>query len=440
MSSSIYFEHYYSSCDDDTCLVEEYSPCHRWTRSAKRICGNDECETFIGQDMRSGNEIVWNEMTLPPELGVKVINILEQISRLKHKNLLEIFDYWILDSDNKVVVKYITEKAACRLQKYFTKSVIKGTKMNLSSWRSWCIQLVNVFIFLHSFQPPLIHGHLRRDNVYIQSNGAVKLSMTPPYLIRDFINRMNTNFESSTKIDISLFGKLAMDLLFLNSKLCIEKDFEKHLAEIKNEHQRDFFKTCVLQPETVSMRDLLFHPILFEVPSLKILAAHVVINHFDNYDKIFDDDHNLSKVIATICSEPVRRRHLRTDNLDQLLDEVKNGVHPLIVISGNIPKPSDQYPFRPENKLPERYPREPRRIIDHSLEVNALTNGLYEIILILKFDNNSFRKLKSQITTFDTPEIITNELVTLNLIHKDDGPVVKTILDNYYFQALHKSL
>lgn len=59
---------------------------------------------------------------------------------------------------------------------------------------------------------------------------------------------------------------------------------DEHIARtiegLENEQQRDFISKCLnTQPaERSSARDLLFHPLLFEVHSLKLLAAHCLVD------------------------------------------------------------------------------------------------------------------------------------------------------------------
>ncbi len=53
----------------------------------------------------------------------------------------------------------------------------------------------------------------------------------------------------------------------------------------EDELQKDFIRSCLKQkPEDrPTARELLFHPILFEVHSLKLLAAHNLVNSPGNF-------------------------------------------------------------------------------------------------------------------------------------------------------------
>lgn len=55
----------------------------------------------------------------------------------------------------------------------------------------------------------------------------------------------------------------------------------KQSIECLDEKQRDFINCC-LQTDPKrrpTAKELLFHPLLFEVPSLRLLAAHQIIQH-----------------------------------------------------------------------------------------------------------------------------------------------------------------
>lgn len=49
---------------------------------------------------------------------------------------------------------------------------------------------------------------------------------------------------------------------------------------MEHDAQKDFIRACLrVNPELrPTARRLLFHPVLFEVPTLKLLAAHAVVN------------------------------------------------------------------------------------------------------------------------------------------------------------------
>ena len=87
-------------------------------------------------------------------------------------------------------------------------------------------------------------------------------------------------------IDIFAFGMCALETAALeitssDSSGPISKEvIEKCIESLEDEGQRDFIRKCLIKDpaERPKARDLLFHPVLFEVPSLKLLAAHTLVN------------------------------------------------------------------------------------------------------------------------------------------------------------------
>lgn len=43
------------------------------------------------------------------------------------------------------------------------------------AWKRWCTQILSALSFLHACSPPIIHGNLTSDTVFIQHNGLIKI-------------------------------------------------------------------------------------------------------------------------------------------------------------------------------------------------------------------------------------------------------------------------
>ena len=65
-----------------------------------------------------------------------------------------------------------------------------------------------------------------------------------------------------------------------------EEAVQHTIDQLEDPLQKDFIRKCLSHdPEArPSARSLLFHPVLFEVHSLKLLAAHVHVNTPGNYE------------------------------------------------------------------------------------------------------------------------------------------------------------
>ena len=88
-------------------------------------------------------------------------------------------------------------------------------------------------------------------------------------------------------IDIFSFGMCALEMAALeiqgngdSGNLVTEDNIKRTIESIEDTQQRDFIARCLSQlpEERPSARELLFHPLLFEVHSLKLLVAHCILN------------------------------------------------------------------------------------------------------------------------------------------------------------------
>ena len=66
------------------------------------------------------------------------------------------------------------------------------------------------------------------------------------------------------------------------SGLCLvtEESIQRTIDSLEDEMQKDFIRKCLRTDpaDRPTARELLFHPVLFEVHSLKLLAAHILVN------------------------------------------------------------------------------------------------------------------------------------------------------------------
>lgn len=67
-----------------------------------------------------------------------------------------------------------------------------------------------------------------------------------------------------------------------------EENVGKTIESLDDTQQKDFIRKCLhVDPlSRPSARELLFHPVLFEVHSLKLLAAHALVNSASKFAKL----------------------------------------------------------------------------------------------------------------------------------------------------------
>ena len=88
-------------------------------------------------------------------------------------------------------------------------------------------------------------------------------------------------------IDIYSFGMCALEMAALeiqgngdSGTMVTPENIQRTIESIEDGQQKDFIAKCLSHSpaERPSAKELLFHPLLFEVHSLKLLVAHCLLN------------------------------------------------------------------------------------------------------------------------------------------------------------------
>ncbi|XP_010114986.1 PREDICTED: nuclear receptor-binding protein-like, partial [Chlamydotis macqueenii] len=106
----------------------------------------------------------------------KVKAVFDNLIQLEHLNIVKFHKYWADVKENKARVIFITEYMSSGSLKQFLKKTKKNHKtMNEKAWKRWCTQILSALSYLHSCDPPIIHGNLTCDTIFIQHNGLIKI-------------------------------------------------------------------------------------------------------------------------------------------------------------------------------------------------------------------------------------------------------------------------
>ncbi|XP_043394825.1 nuclear receptor-binding protein 2 isoform X13 [Chelonia mydas] len=379
--------------------VLEESPCGRWQKRREQVNqGNMPGiqSTFLAMDTEEGVEVVWNELHFTDKKAFKaheekINTMFEQLVVVDHPNIVKLHKYWLDVKDSKARVIFITEYVSSGSLKQFLKKTKKNHKaMNARAWKRWCTQILSALSFLHSCDPPIIHGNLTSDTIFIQHNGLIKIGSV---WHRVFANAIPDD---------------------LRSPIRIEREEQRNLHFFPPEYGH-------LMPENV----------------------------VEEKTKELD----LNMVMAEIRREglpAVQWRYSEVSflELDKFLEDVRNGIYPLMNFAATRPlllpralsQPQED-PQKAKTPTPEPFDVETRKVVQMqcSMEMNE-EKAQWHLTLLLTLEDKLHRQLSydllpiKPVSAADSSKGLASELVHYGFIHEDDCEMLANFLEN----AFHK--
>uniref|UniRef100_W8C341 Nuclear receptor-binding protein homolog n=2 Tax=Ceratitis capitata TaxID=7213 RepID=W8C341_CERCA len=470
--------------EDESEILEE-SPCGRWLKRREEVDQRDvpgiDC-VHLAMDTEEGVEVVWNEVQYAnlQELKSqedKMRQVFDNLLQLDHQNIVKFHRYWT-DTQNaeRPRVIFITEYMSSGSLKQFLKRTKRNAKrLPLEAWRRWCTQILSALSYLHSCTPPVIHGNLTCDSIFIQHNGLVKIGAVVPDAVHYNMRLHHRSDQSETHhfmapeygaaeqltaaVDIYAFGMCALEMAALEiqpsgpeTSSISEETILRTINSLEHDLQRDLIFKCLRRnpAERPSANDLLFHPLLFEVHSLKLLAAHCLVFSPKNRtlfsETVIDgmmQRYNRPEVVMARVSYGGEEKDYSlsdvpsADKLEKFVEDVKYGVYPLTALGGKKPPHFRSRAASPEcadsvkSATPEPVDIESRRIVNMMCSVKKLKEDSSDIAMtiLLRMDDKMNRQLTCQVTEEDSASDLTNELVRLGFVHIDDKDKIQALLE-----------
>uniref|UniRef100_W5JY95 Nuclear receptor binding protein 2 n=1 Tax=Astyanax mexicanus TaxID=7994 RepID=W5JY95_ASTMX len=412
---------------DSSRLAIRHAPCgpRRWNPrvSQGNVPGIESAS--LAMDTEEGVEVVWNEVQFSDKKVFKahedrIKEMFENLMQVEHPNIVKFHKYWLDTRENRARVIFITEYMSSGSLKQFLKKTKKNHKtMNVKAWKRWCTQILSALSYLHSCDPPIVHGNLTCDTIFIQHNGLIKIgsgaaesSPILPFTLFTFI----PDFTDHNTLILALF-KMAVLEIQANGDTAVSKEAITHAGQsLEDPLMREFTQSCVrteakLRP---TAHDLLFHRVLFEVHSLKLLAAHCFINFLPENcveEKTKSIDPNGIMVSIYLCLSGcifvsiMEYSHVSPLELDKFLEDVKNGIYPLMNFASQRPHPiprslslSQEHMETVKTPTPEPQETETRKVVQMHCNLEANEEGTRShLSLFLKMDDKLHRQLSCDV-------------------------------------------
>uniref|UniRef100_A0A8C1HZ71 Nuclear receptor-binding protein n=1 Tax=Cyprinus carpio carpio TaxID=630221 RepID=A0A8C1HZ71_CYPCA len=442
--------------EDESEILEE-SPCGRWQKrreevNQRNVPGIDNA--YLAMDTEEGVEVVWNEVMFSERKNFKlqeekVKAVFDNLIQLEHLNIVKFHKYWADVKENRARVIFITEYMSSGSLKQFLKKTKKNHKtMNEKAWKRWCTQILSALSYLHSCEPAIIHGNLTCDTIFIQHNGLIKIGSVAPDTINNHVKTYREEQKSlhffapeygavvsvTTAVDIYSFGMCALEMAVLEiqsngeSSYVSQEAINSAIQSLEDPLQREFIQKCLeVDPsKRPTARELLFHQALFEVPLLKLLAAHCIVSHQhmipENALEEITKNMDPNQVILERKEVQLKLSQFPALELDKFLEDVRNGIYPLTAFGMPCPQQPQQESVKspivpPSVKTPTPEPAE--------LETRKLT-------LLLKLEDKLNRHLSCDLAPNENVQELAVELVQLGFINEGDQPRLTTVLEEAF--------
>ncbi|TMW62694.1 hypothetical protein Poli38472_005312 [Pythium oligandrum] len=269
----------------------ERSPRGRYIRFDIRLGTGAYKTVYKAYDTDQGIDVAWNAIdigVLPSSEKTRIIQEVQLLQKLEHKNIINFYGSWFSKEKNQVV--FITEIMTSGNLKSYIKRV------QFVKWKiikRWCLQILEGLHYLHSQNPPVIHRDLKCDNIFINGNtgdlriGDLGLSTqlavhkssraqsvlgTPEFMAPELYDE-----SYDEKVDIYAFGMCVLEMVTKEVPYseCINpaQIYKKVTAGIRprgmqrivSQAARDFIELCLSRGNgliDVSAEYLLDHPFL----------------------------------------------------------------------------------------------------------------------------------------------------------------------------------
>ncbi|KAJ0180803.1 hypothetical protein K1T71_004207 [Dendrolimus kikuchii] len=451
--------------EDESEILEE-SPCGRWLKRREEVEQRDvpgiDC-AHLAMDTEEGVEVVWNEVQFSERKNFKaqedkIQMVFDNLTRLEHPNIVKFHRYWTDTHNDKPRVIFITEYMSCGSLKQFLKRTKRNVKrLPLQAWKRWCTQILSALSYLHGCVPPIVHGNLTCDTIFIQHNGLVKIGSVAPDAIHHHVKTCRENMRNmhliapeygssqmvTPAMDIYSFGMCALETAAL--EIQGNGDSGSHVTD-------DHIIRTVESLEEPQQKDFIYRRPNNPQPGARAFAR-LDGYHPSNISETITDEvagggggHALAWCVRGGERAELAARDLppHAEKLEKFVEDVKYGIYPLTAYGccgsgcrSASPGGGARAARQPPGAEPEA--EAPPRDRDRDLETRRVVNMMCSLkphphphadahapdpdllmTILLRMDDKMNRQLTCAVSRADSAPALAHELVQLGFIHEAD--------------------
>lgn len=239
--------------DDDEDEVIERDPDGRFSRY-KQIVGSGRFKTvYRGFDERRGVDIAWSKIVandsnhLSSDQMHKAVEEMSTGLALDHPHVIKSYQCW--EDPDAGCINMVTE--------FFTSGNLrdyrrKHKSLEMKAVKKWGRQILHGLSYLHQLDPPVVHGDLRPDKIYINGHsGEIKIGdlglavLVPKRFAPGVMPEGDPSDQYTCAVDIFAFGLVMIELVTLKQMDRMTKTWQAALEGIKDLATREFISKCV---------------------------------------------------------------------------------------------------------------------------------------------------------------------------------------------------
>ncbi|KAG0330612.1 Serine/threonine-protein kinase wnk4 [Podila humilis] len=207
----------------------ETDPTNRFQRCDEILGEGAYKHVYRAFDQEEGVEVAWNQLRfdhLSKKEAQKILSEIEILQSIRNDHIINFYASWSTKAPNggeRIV--FVTELMSSGTLKQYLKKTLKGA-LKPKVLKSWCRQILQGLVYLHTHDPPIIHRDLKCDNIFINgNNGQLKIGDLGLAVVRhrthvssvlgtpEFMAPELYDERYDEKVDIYAFGMCVLEMV-----------------------------------------------------------------------------------------------------------------------------------------------------------------------------------------------------------------------------------